>query len=377
MDRESVVARFRERFGRDPELVAVAPGRTNLIGEHTDYNGGFVFPAAINRLVWVAASRALVTTELFSIELGEGGRFHAASVEPPAGANWSKYAAGMSWVLRVKAPVSDLMAVVASDLPIASGVSSSAAIEMAFGAVWNVIDRLEFTNMDLALLGQRCENQFIGVQSGIMDQMASAMGRGGSAMLLDTRSLEIEYVAIPDHLAIALCDTKMSRELAGSAYNERRSQCEEACRVLGVKQLRDATLASVEVTQSRMGDTVFRRARHVVTENARCLAFVDALQSGREDEMGRLMRESHKSLRDDYEVSSPELDTMAEIAGQAPGCVGARMTGAGFGGACVALVARSRATEFKSAVEAGFESKVGRSGEVLICEAADGAHILP
>ncbi|RYG49763.1 galactokinase, partial [bacterium] len=224
-----------------------------------------------------------------------------------------------------------------------------------------------------AELGKVCENQFVGVNSGIMDQMAIACGRAGHAMALDTRTLEIRYARVPNGLSVVLLDTKTPRTLAGSAYNVRRAECEEASAQLGVKALRDADLTMLEAGRPDMREVVYRRARHVITENARCLEFAEALDHGELDRVGALMRASHESLRDDYEVSCPELDRMAEAAWEAPGVVGARMTGAGFGGACVALVESNLAEPFIATVLLKYQATTGKEGEAMVCGIAEGA----
>jgi galactokinase len=257
-----------------------------------------------------------------------------------------------------------------------SGVSSSAAIELAFGVLWNVMAQLGLDNKTLAVLAQKCENQFVGVNCGIMDQMASAMGRDGAAMFLDTRSLAIMYAQIPEDLSIVICDTKKPRALTDSAYNERRRQCEEAAHSLGVPQLRDAAIGDLENHKANLSEIVYRRARHVVTENDRCLMFRAALGASDRGQVSALMRASHESLRDDYEVSCPELDAMAQSCWTAPGCVGARMTGAGFGGVCVALVESSSLGSFTGAVEDGYSARTGLSGQLIPCRAVRGAHII-
>lgn len=374
---EQVLALFRRRFGQEPDAVAVAPGRINLIGEHTDYNDGFVFPVAIDRQVFVAAKPSDAPTRLLSEQVGEGSPFDAAKVEPGEVSSWAKYPAGMAWAMRSRGfAVPNVSAAVISSLPMGSGVSSSAALEMAFGAVYRRLGEIDVSNPDLAQLGKVCENKFVGVNSGIMDQMASAMGREGQAMFLDTRSLEIQYAPVPPDLVIVLCDTKKERALTDSAYNERRSQCEDACRTLRVPALRDATLKDLERDRSRMPDVVYRRARHVITENDRAVEFKSALANGDRDRLGALMRASHESLRDDYEVSCPQLDWMAEAAWDSPGCVGARMTGAGFGGACVALVEESDLETFRTSVLAGFAARGGSPlAEAMACRAVQGARI--
>jgi len=356
-------------------LVTVAPGRVNLIGEHTDYSEGFVFPAAIDRETYVAMSPAEDVTELTSLQLGEARPFDARTVAPGELQDWGRYVAGMAWALREAGKaVPNVRAVVSSTVPMGSGISSSAALEMAVGVGFSALANAQLTLAELARLGQRCENGFVGVQSGIMDQMASACGRENQAMFLDTRTLAIEYAPIPERLVVAILDTKKPRALSDSAYNERRAQCEAACRTLGVAMLRDATLD--QVMAADMDELVRQRARHVVTENARCVEFRDALRSGDMSRAGWLMRESHESLRDDFEVSCAELDAMAEAAWSAPGCVGARMTGAGFGGACVALVERDRWDEFVSATLSEYSRTAGREGEAMRCSLVAGARVL-
>jgi galactokinase len=378
MGGEQLRTEFEKMFGQPPEVVAVAPGRVNLIGEHTDYNEGFVFPAAIDRQLYVAAAVTEGPTTLHSCELGEGHEFDANAVRPGDTKGWAAYAAGIAWVLRQEhgARPPEIMALVSSDVPIGSGVSSSAAIELAFGVAWNELAGLGLSNIELAKAGQRCENGFIGLQSGIMDQMASAMGRGGHALFLDTRSLEIEYAPIPHGLTIVICDTGKPRALTDSAYNERRAQCEAASVAMGVATLRDATLADLEAQRPVMDPVIYRRAKHVITENARCQDFKKVLDAGDIEAIGVLMRASHESLRDDYEVSSPELDAMAEAAWVAPGCVGARMTGAGFGGACVALVREDLLAQFVQSASVAYTASSSLAGQFLPCKAVDGARAL-
>lgn len=366
---------YRDRFQSEPDLMIFAPGRVNLLGEHTDYNGGFVFPAAIDKGIWLAAGSSGDQSTLFSDQLGEGTSFDAKSVLPGDVKDWSKFGAGMAWVLRdFISGVSNINAAVTSNLPLGSGVSSSAAIEMALGLAFLELSGTTIPAKGLAILGQRCENLYVGVNCGIMDQMASACGVEGGAIFMDTRTLEIVPASIPSDLAIVLLDTKKSRELAGSAYNVRRAECEEACRILGVPQLRDATLEMVLSHKGAMLENVFKRAKHVVTENNRTLEFRTALDEGNREAIGALMHGSHQSLRLDYEVSSAELDAMAEIAWSTPGCVGARMTGAGFGGSCVALVEADQAQAFCDEVVARYVDQTGLAGSALVCKPSAGAH---
>lgn len=369
---------FREAYGHDPEVVGIAPGRINLIGEHTDYNDGFVFPAAIDRGLQIAASVSEGETQTFSVQLGKAQPFDITSVQPGFTTDWSKYAAGLGWAIQDLAEykLPNLKIAIDSSIPIGSGVSSSAALEMACGVVWNYLAKLALDNRELARLGQVCENRFVGVNSGIMDQMASAMGRDGHAMFLDTRNLMIEYVPVPEGLTVVLCDTKKERALTSSAYNERRSQCELASQFLGVKKLRDATMKMLNATKQHFPEVVYRRAKHVITENERCVSFKAALAAGDLALVGTLMRESHQSLRYDYEVSCDELDSMAESAWAAPGCVGARMTGAGFGGACVALVKTDKLSQFIDSTLQIYNLASGMKGEAMSCRIVDGARLL-
>lgn len=378
MSRERVVAEFRRRFGGEPEVVAVAPGRVNLIGEHTDYNGGFVFPAAIDQELWLAASISDLT-RLHSLELGDAPEFDCGSVEPGIDLGWATYPAGTAWAFREAGHnVPNLIGVVGSSVPIGAGVSSSAAIEMAFAVAWDHLLGLGLSAPDRAKLGQRCENGFLGVQSGLMDQMASASGLAGHALLFDTLTLAIEPVPLPSQLQVLLCDTGVSRKLAAdpnvagdSWYNERRGQCELVAEMLAVPNLRMLDRARLEQRKGELPEVAYRRARHVLTENERCVEFADALRRGQMDRLGPLMRASHESLRDDYEVTGEALDRMAEACWAAPGCVGARMTGAGFGGACVALVERDRVAEF---IESASRSFGG--GRFVPCEIVDGARVV-
>lgn len=378
MAREQVVAAFRERYGGEPEIVAVAPGRVNLIGEHTDYNGGFVFPAAIDQELWLAASPA-AQSELVSLELGAAPVFDTDTVSPGDELGWAAYPAGVAWAFREAGHrVPNLQAVVGSTVPIGAGVSSSAAIEMAFARVWDRLLGLELPSLDLARLGQRSENGFLGVQSGLMDQMASISGVAGNALLFDTLASTIEPVPLPADLQIVICDTGVSRKLAAdpdvagdSWYNERRGQCELVASMLAVPNLRMLERARLEQRKGELPEVAYRRARHVLTENERCLEFADALRRGQTERLGPLMRASHESLRDDYEVTGEALNRMAEACWASPGCVGARMTGAGFGGACVALVERSVVAAFIESADRAFGG-----GRFVPCEVVDGARVV-
>ena len=320
---------YVERFGDEPELVASAPGRVNLIGEHTDYNGGFVLPCAIGRRVAVAVGR------------GEGGFYSADFDEArPLGekdSSWADYPRGVAWAMEeADHEVGSFRAAFAGDVPLGSGLSSSAAIEAATALALDALAGLGLGGKDLAVLCQRAENGFVGVNSGIMDQYASLLCEAGAALLVDCRSLVAESVPLDleaQGLALAVCDTRVERGLADTGYNERRAACERAARALGVEELRDAAEGDLE----RLSGEELMRARHVVSENRRVLRAVEALRESDFAGFGRLMYASHASLRDDYEVSTPELDAFVELA-EGSGATGARLTGAGFGGCAIALV---------------------------------------
>jgi galactokinase len=366
---------FRERFGEAPTLFAWAPGRVNLIGEHTDYNDGFVMPVAIDKGVTLACAPAKERSQLVSEQKGDSECFDVRLLRPGCLEGWGAYPAGVAWAIQGAGfeNLPNLNAAVVSDLPIGSGLSSSAALEMAFLVAWNELAGLALDAKEGALLAQKAENQFVGVSCGVMDQMASALGREGNALFIDTRSLEVKFAPIPQDFRIVVCDTGMSRELTGSAYNERRMQCEEAARVLGVSKLRDADLPNLEKSRQKMSEIAFKRARHVISENKRCQDMFDALKSDDRRAISKLMREGHESLRADFEVSTKELDAMAQAAWNAPGCVGARMTGAGFGGACVAIVEASQEERFIENVAADFLRVTRRESACFSCNAAQGA----
>lgn len=372
------VEQFEKRYGRAPEVMVRAPGRVNLIGEHTDYNEGFVFPVAIDRDTVVLAAKASSHSTVASMELGEGERFDTRILEPGAPDGWAKYPAGMAWAISQEGfgVPPNINALVWSNVPIASGLSSSAAIEMAFGLAYRELGGLGFDSLQLAKLGQVCENRFLGLRSGIMDQLASAMAREGHAMFIDTRSLEIEHALFPGDIAIVVCDTGKARELAGSAYNQRRMQCERAAEIMGVRSLRDAAIDLLESNATKLGDLLYRRARHVITENARCREFRLALERVDQRALFELMQASHVSLRDDYEVSCIELDLMAQAAWEAPGCIGARMTGAGFGGAAVALVMQGKVEAFLDVVARKYQSAAEYPPLFAACVPAGGASLL-
>jgi len=374
--RAAVVAAFRERYGESPSLLARAPGRVNLIGEHTDYNDGFVLPMAIDRAVWIALRpRADERVRIHSLDFGEEREFdlaHLASV----GSQWIDYVQAVAWVLQKRRRgLPGWEGVAAGDVPIGAGLSSSAALELAAARAFSALGGMPWEPREMALAAQRAENEWIGVQCGIMDQMISATGEEGHALLIDCRSLETRSVPVPADAAVVILDTSTRRGLVDSAYNDRRAHCELAAELLEVRALRDVDLATFQAKEDRLEPLIRRRARHVITENERTLRAADALERGDAEEMGRLMNASHASLRDDFEVSRRELDVMVELAQAHPACHGARMTGAGFGGCAVALVRRADAEGFARTVAAAYEQQTGLPPRLYVCSATAGASV--
>jgi len=368
---------FRRQWGAEPVLCARAPGRVNLIGEHIDYNDGFVLPMAIDRDIWIAfRPREDRTVRLWSLDFGQASAFALDAIATDASAPWSNYVRGVAWALGEKGmALRGLDAVIQGTVPVGAGLSSSAALEVAAGLALLASAGESLPPEELALACQRAENEFVGNRCGIMDQFVAALGRAGHALFLDCRTLDYRHVPLPADFRIVVANSMVKRALVDSAYNERRSQCEEAARVLGVRALRDADEAALASARSRLSDAVYRRARHVITENARVVQAVAAMRRGDAETFGALMDASHVSLRDDYEVSCRELDALVEIARRQAGCLGARLTGAGFGGCTVNLVRADAVGAFVAALRKGYREQTGLDAEIYVCAAADGAGV--
>uniref|UniRef100_A0A7C2C0E7 Galactokinase n=2 Tax=Thermus islandicus TaxID=540988 RepID=A0A7C2C0E7_9DEIN len=339
---------FREIFGTLPEATAQAPGRVNLLGEHTDYQEGYVLPCPIPYLTQVEAARAEGRVEAYSETLKE---LRARPLGSPPQGDFLDYLLGVVWALgEAGHPVEGARFYVRSDLPLGAGLSSSAALEVAAARALRALYRLPLSDLELALLAQRAEAEYVGVRCGLMDQMASSLGRVGQALFLDTRTLAYENLPLPPGTRVAVLDLGLKRRLAEGAYNQRREEALEAARRLGVRALRDvADLCLVESLPAPLD----RRARHIVGENLRVLRGVEALRRGDARAFGELMTQSHRSLSRDYEVSLPELDALVEEALKA-GAFGAKLTGAGFGGAVVALVPEGGWPAFQERLKARF-----------------------
>lgn len=357
-----------------------APGRVNLIGEHTDYNDGFVMPAAIDFTTSVTISpRADRRLSVFSENFGAAIEFDLDDPNPRAANHWSDYVIGVAVVLEqsgVRLLGANLR--IRGEVPIGSGLSSSAAIEVATAHALIANSGHSVPPSELAKLCQRAENEFVGMRCGIMDQFISCIGQVGKALMLDCRSLEYKLLPLPAEVRLVICNTMVKHELASSEYNARRAECEAAVHHFAqsrpnVRALRDVTSLELERSQMDLSDVIYRRCHHVISENARVLEAAKALESIDLEAFGQLMNKSHRSLRDDYEVSCKELDLMVELAGQVEGVFGTRMTGGGFGGCTISLVKDPNVEDFKRTVARGYEEATGLTTEIYVCSAAAGA----
>jgi galactokinase len=367
---------FEAEFGGRPRWLASAPGRVNLIGDHTDYNQGFVLPMAIERHVSVLfRPRPDAHIVLRALNFGESAEFEINKLSHSKG--WSEYASAVFWSLKQEGlTLGGFEGIVASDLPIGSGLSSSAAFELALARACYAASAKDWQPTRAAQLMQKAENDWVGVASGIMDPLISAMAEPGRAALIDCRSLQVRQVTIPQSASIVIMNTMKRRGLVDSAYNERRGQCEQAAAALGVGSLREASLADLEAKKGQMDSAIFKRARHVLNENNKVLEFGNKLGANDLAGAGECMNASHASLRDDYEVSCAELDAIVAAAQAQPGCFGARMTGAGFGGCAVAMVQRGVEEQFESAVGEAFQSQFGVRPELIVSVPAAGAQLV-
>ncbi|MCS7253929.1 MAG: galactokinase [Armatimonadota bacterium] len=385
--RERAVEAFKKLFGEAPTMIASSPGRINVIGEHTDYNDGFVMPIAIEARLWIAFRRRRdEVVRVYSADMRQCDQFmlsDAAEMKRSESALWSNYIRGVAWALmKGGVNLSGMDACIASDIPIGAGLSSSAAIETASAIAMLNEDIENFDRTRLAKLCQIAENEFVGVRCGIMDQMICLHGKEGHAMLLDCRHLTFEQVFVhhPQYTFL-IADTAKGRELSCSEYNIRRQQCEEGVKLLGellrrdLKALRDVSLGEFESVEGMLPEVIRKRCRHVITENERVHAFKVSFERGDIIEAGSLMNQSHESLRNDYEVSCFELDTMVELLRSHDGIVGARLTGAGFGGCVIALIQRDRVEGAIEDVSQKYAAITGLKPSLYQCEPSYGATI--
>ncbi|NLE76108.1 MAG: galactokinase [Chloroflexi bacterium] len=365
--------------GQPPRLFR-APGRVNLIGEHTDYNDGWVLPVAIQRYVWAAARpHPDGTLALHSLQYGQTVHLPLHALHPCPETPWANYPAGVAWAYsRAGLALVGAQLALGGDVPVGAGLASSAALETTSAVALEGAAGLALPPQQRALLCQQAEREFVGVQCGIMDQYISAAAQAGHALCLDCRTLDHVSVPLPAAVRVVIADTGVRRTLAASAYNERRAQCQEGVRLLrrwlpGIAALRDVSPQALARWGKTLPATVRRRCTHVVHENGRVLEMVRALETGDLQWAGRLMNASHASLRDLYDVSGPELDVMVEIAQGLPGCFGSRLTGAGFGGCTVSLVQAEQAHAFAEGLARVYQARLGRSAEVFIQQPAAGA----
>jgi galactokinase len=382
-NRAAVFAAFRQAANREAEAAAYAPGRVNLIGEHTDYNDGFVLPAAVDRGVALAGRGVSGDSyTLHAVDMKQSCSFVRGCLERDPEHPWADYFKGVVWALASRGiTVPACEAVITGDIPQGAGLSSSAAYEVATVLLLRALGRFELSSLEVAQLAREAENGFVGVACGIMDQMAATFGEKGRALLLDCRSLERETVELPPGLKIVVVNSGVRHSLGSSAYNQRRAECEEGVRIMSsslpnLRALRDVAPAELERFLPALSPVVARRCRHVVSENARVGQAVAALRSGDTKRLKTLMAASHASLRDDYEVSCPELDVLVDLALPLPYCHGARLTGAGFGGSTVNMVAAGAVELFSQTIVSGYQKRCGRAAEIHVFEPSAGAGVL-
>ena len=370
-------------------IKVVSPGRVNLLGEHVDYNDGWVLPIAIDKAVTIKAKPAADgLIHIFARDLDENVTFNLTSLEDKRDIDgnplpgWATYPAGVAWSLcKHGLKVDGIDSVLYSDLPIGAGLSSSAAVEVGFAVIWEALSSWKLDRMTMARYCQEAEVSYVGVNCGLMDQFASANGVAGHALLLDTRTLVWRPVPLPAGTVIVIADSRIKHKLVDSAYNTRHDECSQAVRILQTKYpnitaLRDVTPEQLLAMQAQMPENVFRRARHIVSECQRVPRAAAMLDAGDSVGFGRLMFETHTSLRDDYEVSCKELDILVDLAFHIPGCLGARLTGAGFGGSTANLVLENNADTFMEQLREGYRAATGLEANIFPCTAEDGARVV-
>ncbi|PYT49883.1 MAG: galactokinase [Acidobacteria bacterium] len=375
----SIAEQFRAKFGANPRVYR-APGRVNLIGEHTDYNEGYVMPVALGFYCWLAISprddqKLVISSDGFS----DTAEVELDSPEIHPRKTWSDYPVGVALELkRAGVPLRGANLLIHGEVPMGAGLSSSAAIEVATALALAEQSGHSPDRVQLALLCQKAENEFVGARCGIMDQFISLHGRKNHALLLDCRALDFELVAIPECVRLVICNTMVKHEHASSGYNQRRAECEEAVQRLakvlpGIRSLRDVTLDQLDLHRGTLSEVLYKRALHVIAENARVLGATEALRAEDLERFGKRMAESHSSLRDLYEVSCVELDLMVDQANRQEGVYGARMTGGGFGGSTINLVESRFADAFAENMARGYEKETGIVPQIYICAPAEGA----
>ncbi|BHH84521.1 galactokinase [Desulforhopalus sp. 52FAK] len=370
---EEICSRFTDEFESPPTRIIRSPGRVNLIGEHTDYNGGFVLPMAIDRyLVMAVKARKDNVVKVVSTDLNNRVEFSTDSFEKEK-FSWGEYLKGCCWGLREEGhDVKGFEAVIASNIPVGASLSSSAALELATLQAFCYSSNIEWDPVAMALSGQRAENDWVGMNCGVMDQMICANGRKNHALLIDCRDIQLTSCPMPENSSIVILDTTTRRGLVDSAYNERRTQCFDAAAIMNVELLRDAGDDLLVQHKGQLSPLSYLRAKHIISENQRVLQAAEAMENGDGVLLGQLMHESHLSLRDDFEVSGNALDIIVECAMEHEACLGARMTGAGFAGCAVALVKKGSEQNFIQDVGAGYRKRMNILPQLYVCKASDG-----
>ena len=372
---KAVITAHAERTGVEPGAVFQAPGRVNLLGEHTDYSGGFCMPAALSFNTIVAASAfGEKVLRVHSLDFKETVEIALDALVPPGRKHWSSYPFGVAWSLQqsgVKLVGAELT--MQGNVPAGSGLSSSASVEVATATALLGVARVDLAKAQVALACQKAENVYVGAPCGIMDQYISAAGVKGHALAIDTRALTAELAPIPADLRLVVANSMVTHSVGGGEYGERRREVEEAAKACGVKELRDASLADLQGHERDMSEEAFKRGRHVITDSQRVLDGVAALRAGDAAEFGRLMSAAHVSYRDDFEASCARCDLLVSLAMELDGCLGSRLTGGGFGGCTVSLVQASAAEGFAVSLKEKYKDKTGVSADVFVCEIGDGA----
>jgi galactokinase len=376
---DALTARFREIFGATPHIFR-APGRVNVIGEHTDYNDGFVMPAAIQFYTWVAAAkRDDRVLEAYSDRFDEKITLSLDALAGPPRKHWSDFVRGIAAALQNAGNnVAGANLVIHGEVPLGAGLSSSASLEVATALALISLSAIHVPRLELAKLCQKAEHEYVGTFCGIMDQFVAIFGAAAHALMLDCRSLDYQLLSIPQDVRLVVCNSMVRHELASGEYNRRRADCEDGLRLLqphlpGIRALRDVSVSDLEAWKQVLPERVYRRCRHIVTENQRVLAAAKALRSDDTSEFGQLMYQSHASMRDDYEISCRELDLLVDLASSRSGVYGARMTGGGFGGCTVNLLRADSSAAFKEDIARVYRDATGIVPEIYICELAQGA----
>jgi galactokinase len=380
-ERQQLISQeFRRRFGGEPAVWVRAPGRVDLMGSHTDYNMGYVMTMTIDRDTWLAVRpRPDRRVAVYSLNLAGGGEFDLDAIQHDPDSPWTDYVRGVALFLAEAGHrLTGFDGLIHSIVPFASGLSSSAAIEMAAGAAFQAVGGFQVDPVQMALIGQRAENRFVGVNSGILDQYSSAMGQAGSALLLDCRHLTSQVAPIAAGIRVVICDTRAERKLTGSEYGERRAQCEEGVRLLqrfypGITALRDVALAQLDEHAEDLPDIVARRCRFIIEENQRVLDLAAALSGDAPGRLFELLSASYVGARDLYEIGAPAMSAMMAAMLNAPGVIGARQAGAGFGGCMVALVRANAVADFTAHVERDYALRTGIQPRAYPVSAAPGA----